>query len=80
MARSIDYLARVVKADERFKADQERLARSGEARRRAIGDAVAAGVKIDAVAEVLGGLNYESVRRIAAEINGPRPPGRPKGT
>lgn len=78
--RRPDYIAKVISADARFRADQERLNVSAEARRQAIGAAVANGVKIEAVAEALGGLNYESVRRVAAEVNGPRPVGRPKGS
>ena len=80
MPRRIDYLDRVAKADAKYKADQERLRGAIEARRQAIGEAVANGEKISDVAAVLGGLNYESVRRIAAGVNGPRPVGRPKGT
>lgn len=77
MPRRPDYLARIAKADTLYREAGERLAAAGAARRQMIAEAVAHGVPIDEVAKLLG-QTYESVRRVAAEINGPRPVGRPR--
>lgn len=66
-----DYLAQVTKAHEQYTKANERLAAAAEKRRQAIGAAVANGVPIDTVAEILG-HTYEHVRRTAAEVIGPR--------
>lgn len=67
-----DYLARVTRAHQQYEQASERLKVAAEKRRQAIGAAVANGVPIDTVAEALGGLTYEAVRRVAAEVIGPR--------